>query len=286
MVISWKERIYLGLLYGLLSLVAAIALFPMLYVISVSLTPFSEVLKHGGFMIVPRQVTFSAYAAFLQSHQIPDAYKVTVYVTVVGTAVNLILTLLMAHPLSKKDLPGRQPLLLLIVFTMLFSGGVVPTYLAVKATGLINTVWAMIIPGAVSAFNLLLMKTFFEQLPAALEEAAKIDGAGDLTVLSRVILPLSAPMLATIGLFYAVSHWNTFFAAIMYINDAKLHPLQVVLRSILRTAASPEMALEETLPTETLQMAAVVLTALPIMCVYPFIQKHFTKGVMLGSIKG
>jgi putative aldouronate transport system permease protein len=144
----------------------------------------------------------------------------------------------------------------------------------------------MIIPGAVSAFNMLIMKTFFENMPESLEEAARIDGAGEGTILYKIIIPLSMPIMATIGLFYAVGHWNTFFSAIMYINDTKLFPLQVVLRGILQAASNSESNLEETLPTETLKMAAVVLTALPIMVVYPFIQKHFTKGVMLGSVKG
>jgi putative aldouronate transport system permease protein len=286
MVISMKERLYLGCVYGILALVAAVAVFPMLYVISVSVTPFHEVLKNGGFLIIPRDVTWAAYKAFLKGHEIPGAYRVTIFITTVGTAVNLALTMLMAYPLSKQELPGRNAILLIIVFTMLFNGGVVPTYLIVKATGLINSVWAMIIPGAISAFNMLIMKTFFENLPESLEEAARIDGAGDLKILYGIIIPLSMPILATIGLFYAVGHWNTFFSAIMYINDSKLMPLQVVLRGILQKASNPEANLEETLPTETLQMAAVVLTALPIMVVYPFIQKYFTQGVLLGSVKG
>ncbi|HZG55254.1 carbohydrate ABC transporter permease [Paenibacillus sp.] len=286
MVISWSEKVYLALVYAFLALVGAVAVFPLLYVVSVSLTPYEDVMRHGGFMLVPRNVTFAAYKLFLQDSLLMNAYKVTIFVTVVGTAVNLLLTTLMAYPLSKKYLPGRTSVLLLIVFTMLFSGGVVPTYLIVKATGLINSVWAMIIPGAVAAFNLLIMKTFFENLPDAIDEAARVDGAGETRILWSVVLPISMPIFATIGLFYAVGHWNTFFPAIMYINDARLHPLQVVLKAILTRSMETDVQLEEVLPTETLQMAAVVLTALPMVAVYPFIQKYFTQGALLGSIKG
>ncbi|GAA3408957.1 carbohydrate ABC transporter permease [Paenibacillus hodogayensis] len=286
MVAFRKERLYLTLVYALLAGLVVSIVFPLLYVISVSLTPYSEVLKHGGFLVIPRNVTLAAYKAFLKDDLIGNAYAVTVFITVVGTFVNLVLTSLMAYPLSKKVLPGRNVFLLLIVFTTLFGGGMIPTYLIVKATGLLDTVWAMIVPGAVGSFNLLVMKSFFENLPESLDEAARIDGAGEVGVLVRIVLPLSMPIMATIGLFYAVGHWNEFFAAILYVSDRRLHPLQVMLQGILRAGQSPEMNIEETLPTISLQMAAVVLTALPIVVVYPFIQKHFTKGVLLGSIKG
>jgi putative aldouronate transport system permease protein len=184
-------------------------------------------------------------------------------------------------------LPGRNVFLLLVVFTTLFGGGMIPTYLIVKETGLLDSVWAMIVPSAIGSFNLLVMKSFFEQLPESLDEAARIDGASETGILLRVVLPLSMPIMATVGLFYAVGHWNEFFAAIIYISDRQLHPLQVMLRAILTAAESPEQQnIEETLPTVSLQMAAVVLTALPILVIYPFIQKYFTKGVLLGSIKG
>lgn len=286
MVTAWSEKLYMTIVYAVLVLVGFAAVFPLLYVVSVSVTPYEELMKYGGFRIIPETFTFSAYSVFLRDPVIPNAYKVTVFVTVVGTAVNLLLTMLMAYPLSKSYLPGKKAVMLAIVFTLLFSGGVVPTYLVVKATGLINSVWAMILPSAVAAFNLLIMKTFFENLPDALDESARIDGAGEMRILLSIVLPISAPIMATIGLFYAVGHWNTFFPAIMYINDSTLHPLQVILRGILNRSMNPDVQLEEVLPTETLQMAAVVLTSLPIVIVYPFIQKYFTQGVLLGSIKG
>jgi putative aldouronate transport system permease protein len=284
--LGWQERIYMGFIYTLLVIAAISVLFPLMYVVSVSLTPYAEVLRRGGFAIIPRNITFEAYAAFMQDSKIPRAYAVTIFITVVGTLLNLLLTSLMAYPLSRKDLPYRNILLLITVFTLLFNGGIIPTYLVVKATGLVNSVWAMIIPGAISTFYLLIMKTFFEQLPENLDEAAKIDGAGEWRILVSIVLPLSLPILATVGLFYAVGHWNEFFGAIIYISDNAKHPLQVILRGILNQSQMPELNFERVLPTESLQMAAVILSTLPILIVYPFIQKYFTQGALLGSVKG
>jgi putative aldouronate transport system permease protein len=272
--------------YVMLSVTAAAVLFPLLYVVSVSLTPYTEILKNGGFPILPRNITFESYTSFLKDSKIPQAYGVTIFITVIGTAVNLCLTSMMAYPLSKKQLPYRHILLLFIVFTLLFNGGIIPTYLVVKATGMVNSVWSMIIPGAINTFYLLIMKTFFENLPDSLDEAAKIDGAGELKILVSIVLPLSKPILATVGLFYSVEHWNEFFNAIIYVADNTLHPLQVVLRGILNQSETPEGNFEKLIPTESLQMAAVILSVLPILVVYPFIQKYFTQGALLGSIKG
>ncbi|TBL78565.1 carbohydrate ABC transporter permease [Paenibacillus thalictri] len=284
--IGWRDRLYLGIIYALLALAAVSVIFPLMYVVSVSLTPYAEVLKRGGFTIIPSSITFEAYAAFLEDSRIPRAYGVTIFITVAGTLVNLLLTSLMAYPLSRKDMPYRSVLLFITVFTLLFNGGVIPTYLIVKATGLVNSLWSMIIPGAVSTFYLLIMKTFFEQLPANLDEAAKLDGAGEWKILIAVVMPLSLPIMATVGLFYAIGHWNEFFNAIMYVSDTKKHPLQVILRGILSQKQMPETNFEQVLPTETLQMAAVILSTLPILVVYPFIQKYFTQGALLGSVKG
>lgn len=281
-----KERLYLFFVYSILTLTALSVIFPLLYVVSVSLTPYTEVLKNGGFTIIPSKINFNTYAAFLEDSKIPRSYLVTIFITVVGTFVNLLVTTLMAYPLSKKNMPLRNILLMLILFTMLFGGGIIPTYLIVKGTGLIDSVWAMIIPGSVATFYLLIMKTFFENMPESLDEAAKIDGASELRILWQIVLPLSMPIMATVGLFYSVSHWNEFFAAIIYISDNSLHPLQVILRGMLNQSELPELDFERVVPTESLQMAAVVLSTLPIVVVYPFIQKYFTQGAMLGSVKG
>lgn len=286
MVTGLNDRIFNAVNYFFLTLIVLTIVFPLFYVVSVSLTPYSEVLKHGGFVVFPTRITFESYALFLNDSLIPRAYGVTAFITVVGTALNLLLTALMAYPLSKRDLPGRTVLLFLVVFTLLFSGGVVPTYLVVKMTGLVNSVWAMIVPSIIWSFNLLIMKTFFEGLPKEVEEAARIDGAGELRILGGIVLPLSMPVMATVGLFYAVGHWNEFFQAIMYIHDSGKFPLQVILRNILASAMMPPMDAEDVLPSESLQMSAVVLSALPIVVVYPFVQKYFTQGMLLGAVKG
>lgn len=287
MVKSAEDRAYHFIAAVLLTLVAVTAVFPLLYVFSMSITPYSEVLKNGGFIVIPRSVTLEGYRQVLTDNLIPRAFGVTVLVTVVGTAINLLLSMLMAYPLSKKTLPGRSAFLLLVLFTMLFSGGIIPSYLVVKQTGLLDTIWAMIVPSAVSVFNMLIMKSFFEQLPEELFESARIDGAKEGRVLLQIAVPLSLPVMMTVGLFYAVQHWNTLFSAIMYVNDRSIFPLQVVLREILTGAESMESAsLETQIPTETFKMSAVVLSSLPIILVYPFIQKYFQKGVLLGSVKG
>lgn len=255
----------------------------------VSVTPFEVWVRTGGsFFVPPSEVTFEAYRQLLGSWRLPRAFFVSVYITVLGTALNLFATTLMAYPLSKKSFRLRNPLLLFVLFTALFSGGLVPTYLVVQKLGLMNTYWALMLPNLISVFNLLVMKAFFQGLPAEIEEAAKIDGASDWHILWRIVLPLSKPILATIGLFYAVGHWNSFFDAILYISDADKLPLQVVLRQILSAgnlnSYVPADAVE-TAPTESLRMAAVVLTTIPILLVYPFLQRYFTAGVLLGSVK-
>jgi putative aldouronate transport system permease protein len=284
---SAGDRIFLGLVYGILSLMAFVAIFPLMYVISVSITPFEEVLRHGGFVVFPRKITLDAYGEFLTRSTIPRAYGVTVFITVVGTAINLILTTLVAYPLSRDTLPGRRVFLVFILIPMVFTGGIIPTYIVVRSFGLLNSLWAMILPGAVWTFNSIVMKTFFERMEASLIDAAVIDGAGDLAVLVRIVLPLSLPVISTVGLFYGVAHWNEFFQAIIYISDPDKLPLQPVLRNILIGAEQATVDTADfSLPADTLKMAAVVLTAIPILMVYPFLQKHFTKGILLGSVKG
>ena len=286
MVRGLEDRIFNSVSYAILALVGLSAVVPLLYVFSVSLTPYAEVLKNGGYVLFPKEITFNAYKTLLSYSAIPQSFKITLFVTVVGTAINLILTTLMAYPLSRKGLPGRRLFLFMVVFTLLFNGGIIPTYLIVKATGLIDTVWALIVPNAIWSFNVLVMKSFFENLPEELFESARIDGAHEWRILLQIVIPLSVPSMITIGLFYAVGHWNSFFAAIMYITDRSLFPLQVVVREILMMTQQPLENAEDMVPTVTMQMSAVIFASLPIIAVYPFLQKHFTKGMLLGSIKG
>ncbi|WNQ12309.1 carbohydrate ABC transporter permease [Paenibacillus aurantius] len=278
-------------LYSGLALFGLATLFPLYYVMVMSVTPIAEVLRNGGFVLWPDRITLDAYRYIFASDRIPDALSITVTVTLLGTLCNLVITSLLAYPLSKKYLPGRNAVLVSIVFTMLFSGGLIPLYLVVSATGLLNTIWALIIPGLVSSFNMLIMKSYFENLPAEVEEAAKVDGCSDLQTLLRIVLPLSMPIVATLGLFYGVNHWNAYFGGIMYLTDKSLMPIQVVLRSMILTpSVSQELGLNvqdlQQLPPETIKMAAVVVATLPILIVYPFLQKYFVKGMLLGSIKG
>lgn len=283
------EKVVHALIYLALLALMAICLFPFLYVLGVSFTSQAEAMRRS-IVIIPEHITLAAYKEILGTKLIYSAYRVTLFVTVMGTLLNLAFTMLTAYPLARKSLKGRQFFLLYIVFTMLFSGGMIPQYLLVKELGMLNSVWSLIVPGLISAFNLLIVKGFFEQLPEAIDESARIDGAGELRILWSVVLPLSAPILATIGLFYAVGHWNSFFDAVLYIQDADKYPLQVVLRNILLGATAlnneniPDM--QDAVNPISIQMAAVIVTTVPILLVYPFIQKHFAKGVLLGSVKG
>lgn len=286
MVSRGSERYFDFLIYFILILVGVMCVFPLMYVLSVSLTPYSEVLRNGGFVVIPKVITLDAYRVLFGMSAIPRAFGITAFVAVVGTAINLLLTVLLAFPLSRRRLKGRGFFIFLIVFTMMFGGGLIPTYLVVQSTGVLNTIWAMIIPGAISTFNVLVVKTFFEGLPEELYESARIDGAGEFTVLARLALPLSVPVLVTVGLFYLVGNWNVFFAAVFYITNTNLNPLQVIVRGLLMAADMKESSMDVTLPTTTLQMASVVVACLPVIVVYPFVQKHLTKGMLIGALKG
>ncbi|MFK7695567.1 carbohydrate ABC transporter permease [Paenibacillus sp. HJGM_3] len=286
--LTFWEKVGQAAIYAFLILLSALCLFPFLYVVAVSVTPESEVLRRG-VVIIPESVTLAAYKEVFTAHGIGQAYKITLFRTIVGTALNMLFTVIAAYPLSKKYLPGRSPFLLFIIFTMMFGGGLIPTYLLIRSLGLLNSPWVLIIPHLISAFNLVIVKGFFEQLPSEIEESARVDGASEIQTLWRIVLPLSLPVLATVSLFYAVAHWNSYFDAIVYINDTRLMPLQVVLRNILlnvQAQSAESLANTEYVSSFAVQMAAIVATTLPILFVYPFLQKHFTKGVLLGSVKG
>lgn len=279
------ERAYFAGLYVFLTLAALACLFPLMYVVAVSLTPYSEVLRNGGFVVIPREITLDGYKMFFENGRMNSAYGVTMFITVVGTALNIVLTLLLAYPLSKRELPGSRAVMLYVLFSMLFTGGTIPKYLIVKDLGLIDSIWSLILPIAITPYNVILMRTFFRALPEDLFEAALIDGANETQTLIRIAIPLAVPSIMTNVMFYAVMHWNTFMSALLYITKPSLQPLQVVLHSIISGSEQVDAA-EYTAPTETLKMAAVVLTALPIIVVYPFIQKYFTTGMLLGAVKG
>lgn len=284
------EKAFDVLVWVGLTIAALAAIVPLWYVVALSVTPFPLWSRTGGSLFVaPSAMTFAGYEQLLTSWRVPRAFGVSVGVTVVGTALNLLVTTLMAYPLSRKGFRLRTPLLLLVLFTMLFNGGLVPTYLIVRELNLLDSYWALMLPNLVSAFNLLVMKTFFEHLPPEVLDAAKVDGASDWRVLGDVVLPLSRPLLATVGLFYAVGHWNGFLEAVLYISSPEKQPLQVVLREILAAGnvnEYVEMNVRQAMPIQSVRMAAVVITVVPMLLVYPFLQRHFTQGMLVGSVKG
>jgi len=285
MVIGRKERLYNAAIALILVLIGLLMLVPLLYVLSVSFSPLSAVLQYG-FTLLPRAFTIESYARILAESLLPQAFRVTAVVTLIGTGLSLGLTVMLAYPLSQRDLPGRTLFSLLILFTMLFSGGMIPTYLLVRSLGMLNTLWSMILPGAIWTFCVIILRSFFEQLPGELLESARIDGVGEWRALAYIVLPLSPPALMTVGLYYAVGYWKQFFPGLMYITQPELYPLQVIIRQILMRSMDMYNNPDVVMPTQSMQMAAVVVAALPVVAVYPFIQKHFTKGMLLGAVKG
>lgn len=287
------DRIFNGLNTAVLLLIGLLTIFPLYYVFIVSFTDPLEYMQKSGFVLFPQNWSLAAYRYLLDTDMFKNATLVNLFLASVGTGLSLIFTSAMAFGMSRKRLRGRKIMMLMILLTILFNPGIIPNYLIVRDLGMINSVWSLIIPVLVSGWNVILMKSFFDSIPAELEDAAMIDGCNDLSTFFRVVLPLSAPALAAFGLFYAVGYWNTFFNAILFINDYTKAPLQVVLRMMIVDsetstggAAAAEMVSENQLPKQTIKMAAVVIATLPILAVYPFLQKHFAKGVMLGSVKG
>ncbi|MFD0680273.1 MULTISPECIES: carbohydrate ABC transporter permease [unclassified Paenibacillus] len=277
-----------GINYLLLTMFAIATIIPFLYILAGSLTPADELTKQG-FVLIPSRLTLDAYSYLLASEAVIRGLGVSIYITAVGTFINILFTVLMAYALARKELKGRQPILLMVIFSMLFSGGMIPTFLIVKTMGLLDSYWSLMIPGAINAFNLIVMKNFFQQLPEGLEESAKMDGCNDLGILFRIVIPLSLPVIVTFVMFYAVGHWNSYFTAILYINDTEKWPLQVLVRQliILSQGGLGESNQDSfNIPAQTVNMAMIVLSTLPILMVYPFLQKHFTKGILLGSVKG
>jgi putative aldouronate transport system permease protein len=286
---SWASRTFHAVNYTLLLLIAILAIIPFVYIVAGSFASTKEMLEKG-FILFPTEFSLDAYRYVLSTKTIPSSLLVSIYITVVGTAINLVFTSLMAYPLARRDLDGRKAIMLMVLFAMLFNGGMIPTFLVVKSLGLLNSLWSLLLVGAISAFNLIILRNFFMQLPDGLEEAAKIDGCSDYAILLRVVLPLSMPAMATFSLFYAVGHWNSFFNAILYINDANKWPIQVWLRQIviMSQGGFDEGFKDEGItPTgQTVKMVVIVISTVPILLIYPFLQKHFTKGVLVGSVKG
>jgi putative aldouronate transport system permease protein len=273
-----------------LIVLAFLMLFPFVYVIAVSFSSYRDVVG-GGLILFPAHPTMEAYRAIFKGGIVTHALMVSIVLTALGTGVNMLLTILMAYGLSRSGVPGSRFILALVLFTLLFSAGIIPNYLLVKQLGLINSYGSLVLPGAINAFNLVILRQFFMSLPAELIESARLDGANDLWVLLRIILPLSKPVLAVVALFYGVAHWNDFFAATLYLNDAHKWPIQLVLRQYVLQGSALASAVnldpsQPPPPAQTIQMAVVVIATVPILIVYPFLQRYFTRGVLTGAIKG
>ena len=288
------EHIFQAVDIILMCIFMFLIIIPVFTVVMTSFVSEAEIARRGTFIIIPEDFDFSAYKMlFASGKNILRAYGNTLFRVIVGTALNLLITISLAYGLSRNNLKGRTFLTAYVFFTMLFSGGLIPTFILVKGLGLIDSRWAMVLPCMVNTWNLLIMRNFFCAIPKSLEEAAVIDGANDLQILSRVVLPLSKASIATIGLFYAVSHWNAWFDAMLYINKTPLLPMQNILRNIITAAsrigdlgAEAYNSLDVVPPSQSIRAATIVITTLPILVVYPFVQKYFVKGVMVGAVKG
>jgi putative aldouronate transport system permease protein len=272
-------------------LLMLIMLYPLYYVLIISISDGKAVMR-GEVNLMPVNITLSSYKLIFADNSIIRAFWNTVQYTVAGTLVNLFMTTLAAYPLSKPKLTGKRFFMGMIAFTMFFSGGMVPMYLVVSQLKMINTIWAIVIPGAISTYNMIVMRTFFAGIPYSLHESALIDGAGEAKILTRIVLPLSKPIIATMALFYAVGHWNSFMSALLYLNKREMYPIQIFLRNLAFTndssqfinqtgAATDFLAIEE-----TIKCTVIIVATVPILAVYPFLQKYFTRGVMIGSLKG
>ena len=287
------SRIFDILNYLIVTVIALTTLFPFAYLIGASFATEYEIATRPLF-IIPQDVTLNAYRFIFSSSKILQGFRNSIFITVCGTAINLFFTVTMAYALSKKRLRGRNFFLNMVIFSMFFSGGMIPSYIIIaNVLSLKNTFWSVLLPGAISSYNLMIVKNFFQGIPQELEESAAIDGSTDIGILWKIVLPLSLPVLATFGLFYAVGHWNAYFGAMIYMGGAKEKwPLQVLLRELIILAngsagdmnnLDPEFVKP---PEQSIKMAVIVVSTVPIMCVYPFLQKYFVKGVMVGALKG
>lgn len=291
---SMSDRIFFSAVDVIMFIMLMLVVLPMMNVISSSVSEPNAVLQ-GKVFILPVGLDFSGYKAVLKDSRIISGYLNTILYTGAASFLGLVVTVLAAYPLSRKDLVGRNAIMMLFTFTMLFSGGIIPTYLLIKDLGMINTRWAMIIPGLVNAYNIIITRTFFQSsIPDELLEAAKIDGCGNSRFLVQMVLPLSKSILAVIALYFVVGNWNAWFNAYLYLNDPKKYPLQLVIKEILfanSTAANEASGsggdgVKMDALSEVIKYASIMVSCVPIWCIYPFVQKHFVKGVMIGSIKG
>lgn len=282
------DGIFVGAVYLLMGLMALICLYPMWHVVMASFSDPIELMRHSGVILKPLGHSLEGYKVVLQNPNIPVSYRNTIFYVVLGTSINMFLTTLGAYALSRKGYMFKRTLTLLIVFTMYFNAGLVPNFLLVKNLHMYNTVWALVLPGAISTWNLIVMKTAFQSVPVSLEESARLDGANDFIILFKIFLPLSKATVAVMILFYAVGHWSSWFNAMIYLQDRAKYPLQLIMREILiaNSASGNSMADTDAMfLEEVVKYATIVVSTVPILFIYPFAQKYFMAGVMMGSVK-
>lgn len=292
------DKIFLVFVYFFLAIALLIVLYPLIYIVSASISN-PHLVNSGEMWLLPKGVTFEGYRTLLGNSSIWRGYLNTIYYTVLGTSINLLVTLPCAYALSRDDFYGRRAFTNFMLVTMFLSGGLIPSYLLIRSLGMLNTVWALVIPGAVSVYNVVVTRTFFQTtIPREMEEAAIVDGCSDLRLFMQIVLPLSTPIIAVMALFYGVGHWNSFFSALIYLSDKSMYPLQMILREILIlqdmssntvsnvTSEMASMLYSKQQLAEVIKYGVMIVSSLPVIIVYPFLQKYFVKGMMVGSIKG
>lgn len=287
---SVGDRIADFLIYLILGLIALSTVLPFLYVVSGSFATEKE-LTERAFFIVPTVWSTNAYKYAIKTVNILRGLRNSIFLTALGTFMCMLFSLMFAYPLSKPHFKGRNWIMNMVIVTMLFGGGMIPSYIVYSAYGLVDTYWALILPGLISPFNMIIIKKFFQGLPSELEEAAYVDGANDLKIFARVALPLSKPVIASISLFYGVGFWNDYFGSMIYLTSVEKYPIQIQLRSIILqssaiASADNDFDINGAPPDKAVKMACTVIATVPILCIYPFVQKYFTKGVMVGAVKG
>ncbi|TDF93257.1 carbohydrate ABC transporter permease [Paenibacillus piri] len=281
-----RAPVFQSVVNVLLILILLFEIIPFLYVVLTSFASKHEILTRG-FFLIPKEWTLNAYGYLLSNRNFLSSFQNSVVITVIGTVICMVFTVLMAYGLSKSWLKGRAALNFMVLFTMLFSGGMIPLYLLVRSLHLLDSYWSLFLTGAITPFNLIVIRSFFQNFPSEVEESARMDGCSEVSLLWEIVIPLSMPVIATFSLFYAVEYWNSYFNAVLYLNDAGKWPLQVFLRLMLiQPDGSMEVATDGYEYSPAVRMAAVILTALPLLVVYPFLQKYFNKGMLLGSVKG
>lgn len=271
-------------------LLCFVTLYPFIYILFASLSDPAEMARFRGMLFYPQGFSLAAYKAVLENPMVSTGYRNTLFYVTIGTVINLIMTTLGAYALSRRNVYFKNPIMLIIVITMVFNGGLIPSFLLVNNLGMLNTPWALLLPGAISSFNLIIMRTAFQSIPVSLEESARIDGANDWIILSRIIIPLSLPVIAVMILWYAVGHWNSYFNALIYLRDRELFPLQLVLREILISNSTDNMMTGAAAGDRmdigvTIKYATIIVSTLPILVLYPFLQKYFVHGVLIGALK-